>query len=56
MKIFCYFHGGVSVIRDFIIFNYRKNLTACINDYNYQMYDVYLNSLKIRFKKGTLFI
>ena len=48
---FCYFHGGDSVIRDFIIFNYRKNLTACINDHNYQMYDVYLNSLKIRFKK-----
>lgn len=50
-KNFCYFHGGDSVIRDFIIFNYKKNLRACINDLNYQMYDVYLKSLKIKLKK-----
>ncbi len=48
---FCYFHGGDSVIRDFILFNYKKNLSTCINDLNYQMYDVYLDSLKIKLKK-----
>ena len=48
---FCYFHGGDSVIRDFILLNYKKNLSTCINDLNYQMYDVYLDSLKIKLKK-----
>ena len=48
---FCYFHGGDAVIRDFILFYYKKNLSACINDLNYQMYDIYLNSLKIELKK-----
>ncbi len=48
---FSYFHGGDSVIRDFILFYYRKNLVTSMNDLNYQMYDVYFKSLKIKFKK-----
>ena len=50
-KNFCYFHGGDSVIRDFILFNYKKNLSACINDLNYQMYDLYSQSLNIKLRK-----
>ena len=48
---FCYFHGGDSVIRDFILFNYKQNLSASINDLNYQMYEVYAKSLKIKLIK-----
>ena len=48
---FSYFHGGDSVIRDFILFYYRKNLSTVLNDLNYQMYDVYFKSLDIKFQK-----
>ena len=48
---FSYFHGGDSVIRDFILFYYRKNLSTSMNDLNYQMYDIYFKSLNIKFKK-----
>lgn len=51
VKNFCYFHGGDSVIRDFILFHYKKNISACINDLNYQMYDIYSKVLNIKLKK-----
>ena len=44
----CVFNGGDAVIREFILFNFKKNLKVGINDYNYQMYNVYFRLLNIK--------
>ena len=44
----CVFNGGDAVIREFILFNFKKNLKVGINDYNYQMYNVYFKLLNIK--------
>jgi histidinol-phosphate aminotransferase len=44
----CVFNGGDAVIREFILFNYTKNLKVGINDCNYQMYNVYFKLLNIK--------
>ena len=45
------FNGGDAVIREFILFNFKKNLKVGINDYNYQMYNVYFKLLNIKYYK-----
>lgn len=55
-KNICIYNGGDPVIREFIIFNFKKNLKVGVNHYNYQMYDVYFNLLKIKpYKVGYNF-
>lgn len=52
----CVYNGGDAVIREFIIFNFKKNLKVGINDHNYQMYDIYFKLLKIKsYKTNYIF-